>query len=78
MRIEVGEEKLIVQGMTPEEDPWGAYQFPHPYRLADGRIAVAVHVSADDIKSFGNENRWFVSDDTGLTFNEAPPSIDAE
>ena len=78
MRIDVGEEYLIVQGMTPEEDPWGAYQFPHPYRLADGRIAVAVHVSADDIKSFGNENRWFVSSDNGNTFSEVPSSIDAE
>ncbi|MBO5644803.1 MAG: exo-alpha-sialidase, partial [Lentisphaeria bacterium] len=78
MKIEVGKELLIVQGMTPEEDPWGAYQFPHPYRLADGRIAVAVHVSADDIKSFGNTNRWFVSSDNGESFSEADPSIDAE
>ena len=78
MKIEVGKELLIVQGMTPEEDPWGAYQFPHPYRLADGRIAVAVHVSADDIKSFGNTNRWFVSSDNGESFSETDPSIDAE
>ena len=63
--------------MTPEENPWGAYQFPHPYRLADGRIAVAVHVEADDIKSFGKENRWFVSSDNGETFSETDSSIDA-
>lgn len=78
MVIDVGKEQLIVQGMTPEEDPWGAYQFPRPYRLADGRIAVAVHVAADDIKSFGSENRWFVSQDNGESFTETSSSIDAE
>lgn len=77
MKITVGKEQLIVQGMTPEENPWGAYQFPRPYRLADGRIAVAVHVEADDIKSFGKENRWFVSSDNGETFSETDSSIDA-
>ena len=77
MQIKVGSEYLIVQGMTPEEDPWGAYQFPRPYRLADGRIAVAVHVADDDIKSFGKENRWFVSCDNGETFEETTPDIDA-
>lgn len=78
MHLEVGKELLIVQGMTPEEDPWGAYQFPHPYRLADGRIAVAVHVDADDIKSFGKENRWFISSDNGESFEETSPDIDAQ
>ena len=77
MNIKVGPEKLIVQGIRPEEELWGAYQFPRPFRLADGRIAVAVHVTADDIKSFGNTNRWFVSSDNGCTWSEADPSIDS-
>lgn len=77
MTIEVGKEQLIVQGIRPEEELWGAYQFPRPFRLADGRIAVAVHVTADDIKSFGSENRWFVSSDNGESWSEADPSIDS-
>lgn len=78
MTIEVGKEQLIVQGIRPEEELWGAYQFPRPFRLADGRIAVAVHVTADDIKSFGSENRWFVSSDNGESWSEADPSIDSK
>ncbi len=75
MKIIMGEEKLIVQGMTAEEDPWGAYQFPTPYKLADG-IAVSVHVADDGIQHFCKETkRWFKSTDNGETWFEVDPSI---
>ena len=77
MKLTVSDERVIVRGIRPEEGLWGPYQFPHPYRLKD-RIAVAVHVTEDDIKSFGNPNRWFESFDNGETWQETDPSIAAE
>ncbi len=78
MKIIVGEEKLIVQGMRPEENPWGSYQFPIPYKLSDG-IAVSVHVAEDGIEHFCNETkRWFKSTDNGETWFEVDSSVSAE
>lgn len=53
IKISIEEEKVIVRGCRPEEDPWGAWQFPIPYNI-DGKLFVSVHVSNDDINSFGN------------------------
>ena len=35
MKLTIGKETLICQGMRPEEHLWGPYQFPLPYRLED-------------------------------------------
>ena len=77
MKLSMGPEHVIVQGMTFEEDPWGAYQFPRPYNLGD-RLVVAVHVAADDIKSFGETNRWFESRDQGASWREIDPSVSVQ
>lgn len=74
MKLVMGKEHVIVRGMRPEENPWGAYQFPRPYNL-DGRLIVAVHVADDDISSFGKTNRWFESRDTGESWSEIDASI---
>ncbi len=75
--MSLGEERVIVQGMRPEEHLWGPYQFPRPYNLGD-RLLVAVHVENDDIESYGAENRWFESRDKGCTWKEVPPIVEAE
>ena len=49
MKLHLGKENVIVQGMRMEEYPWGPYQFPRPYDLGD-RIVVSVHVEEDDIQ----------------------------
>lgn len=72
MKLILGEERVIVRGMTPEENPWGAYQFPRPYDLGD-RLVVGVHVDRDDMRSFGTDNRWFESRDKGVTWREVGP-----
>lgn len=66
MRITAGKETVIVRGMRPEENWWGKYQFPCPYRLKD-KIAVSVHVEDDTIITTGNPARWFESSDGGET-----------
>ena len=52
MRLTMGEERVIVRGIRPEEGLWGPYQFPRPYNLGD-RLVVAVHVFEDDIRGLG-------------------------
>lgn len=53
MNLKAEKEIVIIQGMKPEENWWGKYQFPRPYRLKDG-IAVSVHVEDDNIITTGN------------------------
>lgn len=77
MKLTMDEEHVIVRGIRPEEQLWGAYQFPRPYNLGD-RFVVAVHVTDDDIKSFGEANRWFESRDKGMTWREIDASVSAE
>ena len=77
MRITAGKETVIVRGMRPEENWWGKYQFPCPYRLKD-KIAVSVHVEDDTIITTGSPARWFESSDGGETWVEMPPSDAAE
>ncbi len=74
VKLTMGEERVIVRGIRPEEQLWGAYQFPRPYNLGD-RLVVGVHVADDDIKSFGKTNRWFESKDKGKTWEEIDPSV---
>lgn len=74
MKLTLGEERVIVRGIRPEEQLWGAYQFPRPYNLGD-RLVVSVHVTNDDIKSFGEPNRWFESRDRGVTWKEIDSSV---
>lgn len=73
MKITVGEEHVIVQGIRPEEELWGSYQFPVPYAADDG-IFVSVHMSQDNILTFGTR-RWFKSTDEGLSWQEVSPSV---
>ncbi|MBN2643160.1 MAG: hypothetical protein JXR78_16015 [Victivallales bacterium] len=77
MKLTIGEEHVIVRGIRPEEQLWGAYQFPRPYNLGD-RLVVAVHVTNDNIKSFGSPNRWFESHDQGTTWNEVDASVSTQ
>ena len=77
MKITLGEERVIVRGIRPEQQLWGPYQFPRPYDLGD-RLVVAVHVASDDIKSFGTDNRWFESRDRGATWQEIGPEVSVE
>ena len=77
MKLTMGEEHVIVRGIRPEEQIWGAYQFPRPYKLGD-RFVVAVHVTQDDIKSFGETNRWFESWDGGKTWKEIDASVSTQ
>ena len=77
MKIHVGKETVIVQGMRPEENWWGAYQFPRPYRLND-RIVVSVHVEDDTIITTGNPARWFESRDQGESWREVSPEVAPE
>ena len=59
MRITMGEERLIVSGMTAEENPWGKYQFPLPYRV-DDRIIVSVHVENDTLINTGTYSYYSI------------------
>ncbi|MBQ1947760.1 MAG: exo-alpha-sialidase [Clostridia bacterium] len=77
MKLTIGKEILICQGMRPEERLWGPYQFPLPYRLED-RILVAVHVEEDTIEHFGLPWRWFESRDDGESWTEVDPSVAAQ
>ncbi len=77
MKLNVGEEHVIVRGIRPEQQHWGAYQFPRPYNLGD-RLLVAVHVTHDDIKSFGETNRWFESRDKGVSWKEVDASVSTQ
>ena len=77
MKLSMGPERVIVQGIRPEEQLWGGYQFPRPYDLGD-RLVVAVHVASDDIKSFGQDNRWFESRDRGVSWQEIGPEVSVE
>ena len=69
MNIKIGSEHVIARGCTVEEDPWGSWQFPHAYYV-DGRLFVSVHMSKDDINSYGNPQRWYESADQGENWKE--------
>lgn len=77
MKIILGEEHVIVRGIRPEEQLWGPYQFPLPYRLED-RLVVSVHVHDDGISHWGKVNRWFESFDEGVTWQETDPAVAAQ
>ncbi len=77
MKLKMGKEILICQGMRPEEHLWGPYQFPLPYNLGD-RLVVSVHVEEDTIQHFGLPQRWFESRDQGEHWKEVDPSLAAE
>ena len=74
MQLSVGPEHVIVRGIRPEEQLWGAYQFPRPYNLGD-RLVTAVHVHPDNIKTFGEANRWFESRDRGGCLGRRPERL---
>jgi len=76
-RMTVGEEHVIVRGIRPEEQLWGAYQFPRPYRLGD-RLVVSVHITTDSISTYGAEARWFESRDAGKTWKAVDASVACE
>jgi len=73
----VGEERVIVRGIRPEEPLWGAYQFPRPFRIGD-RIVVSVHITTDTISTYGAEARWFESRDAGQTWQPVSAAVACE
>ena len=78
MKLKMEKESVIVQGIRPEEQLWGAYQFPFPYKVKDG-IAVSVHIADDSINHFKQDTkRWFKSCDGGESWFEVDKSISAE
>lgn len=78
MKLIMDKEKVIVQGIRPEEQLWGAYQFPMPYKTDDG-IVVAVHITDDDMAKFRQDTkRWFKSTDNGETWFEVDSSVSAQ
>ena len=78
MKIKMSEERVIVRGIRPEEQLWGAYQFPTPYRLKDG-IACSVHITEDNINTFRQDTkRWFKSTDGGESWFEVDSSVSVE
>ena len=70
MKITLGEQNVVVQGMTMEENGWGRYQFPKVFY--DGEKLIArVHTGMDDWADFDKSNeRWFFSCDEGKTWTE--------
>lgn len=68
MRLIFSEPVIIDRGPTYEEAGWGPYQFPHLYRLDDGRILYAFADSGDTIDAYGAERKCFVSADNGKTW----------
>jgi hypothetical protein len=77
MKLTMGKEHVTVRGIRPEEQIWGAYQFPRPYNFKD-RLVVAVHVANDDINSFGETNLWLESRDDGVTWEEIDASVSTQ
>ena len=77
IKLTMGEPHVIVRGIRPEEQLWGPYQFPRPYRLKD-RFVVSVHVKNDDISNYGATALWFESRDQGVTWKEVDDSIAQE
>jgi hypothetical protein len=77
MKLLLGKERVIVQGIRPEEKLWGPYQFPQSFDLGD-RLVVSVHVEEDHIKTFGLPQRWFESRDRGESWQEVDPSVAGE
>lgn len=75
MRLTMGEERVVCRGMRYEENPWGAYQFPHPYKVGD-KFVVSVHNSHDDIKHFTEDALlWYESSDDGVTWTKTDSSV---
>ena len=77
IKLTMGKEHVIVRGIRPEEQLWGPYQFPRPYKLGD-RFIVSVHVKNDDISNYGATALWFESRDQGKTWKEVDDSIAQE
>lgn len=77
IKLTMGEPHVIVRGIRPEEQLWGPYQFPRPYKLGD-RYVVSVHVRNDDISNYGSTALWFESRDKGETWKEVDASIAQE
>lgn len=71
MNIQLGQEKVIVRGMTPEENPWGKYQFPTPSCEGDS-VVVSVFVDNDTLINDAKPCRLFESRDKGENWTEIP------
>lgn len=80
MNIKLGEKILITQGPTWEEAGWGPIQFPWAWLLSDGRIAARIHVDKDSCNAYGDghSGKFFVSEDGGLSWKDAPDSAAEE
>ena len=75
MKITVGKESVVCRGPAMEETHWGIYQFPLLYRLRDGRLVAQVHVNYDMATSYGLPKKYYVSEDGGRTWHDAPDSV---
>lgn len=76
MKIVLGKESVVCQGMTFEENPWGAYQFPIPSKNGN-KLYCSVHVEDDNLIDSGNPRKWFESTDNGKTWKEVPSTVAA-
>lgn len=75
MKITVGKESVVCRGPAMEETHWGIYQFPLLYRLRDGRLVAQVHVNYNMATSYGLPKKYYVSEDGGRTWHDAPDSV---
>lgn len=69
MAVHIGEPRLIcVSDKLTKDLGWGYWQFPQIQRLADGRIAIYIHMDQD--ANFSTDHPYFayISDDNGKTF----------
>lgn len=70
MKLRISEPVIISRGPSYAEAGWGPYQFPHLYRLDDGRILCCFADSSDTIDAYGAERKAFVSADNGKTWEQ--------
>lgn len=68
MKIKLGEKRIVVQGVRPEDNMWGEYQFP---RICNnnGELIVEVHAGEDRIDTLDTK-LYFKSVDNGKSWKK--------
>ena len=77
MKLIVGEPKVILRGIRPEEGMWGPYQFATPYDCGN-KIAVSIHVGEDSFRTYVDEKIWMESHDGGETWQRTTREVIAD
>lgn len=69
-------ESLVYYGGTFEDIAWGAVQFPKLYNMRNGNIGLSVHDAGDTWEELTGDDaeKWFVSEDKGLSWRPAKRS----